>query len=289
MGGSEATVPEEYLSYVGGASNSQIPFRGEPLREFKESLGALSMCSNDVEGISKLARSAHLEQIVGAGSYRGLFQEESAIEVGTTVHEILNALENMRRRGELGDDTSVVDAELRRRGLLTSGIKDAIFSAWNTRLKAEVSYSELFEERSRDLRKSDLTTNEAFKLYSSFFATEQRVSEVEGIYLFGARPPEAGAVGQSSLEKFHESSSFASKAVRVGFQVSSHRGEKPAPLFSNDQKQSVPAGFEMINEDMFARKANKFMVFNRPGVASWSGTDPKTKVTGIESMLMGTL
>ena len=38
----------------------------------------------------------------------------------------------------------------------------------------------------------------------------------------------------------------------------------------------IPAGFEQINEDLFARKDNKFMVFNGPGVDSFS-TNAVTK------------
>eukprot|EP00594_Rhizosolenia_setigera_P015855 CAMPEP_0178972640 /NCGR_PEP_ID=MMETSP0789-20121207/21161_1 /TAXON_ID=3005 /ORGANISM="Rhizosolenia setigera, Strain CCMP 1694" /LENGTH=88 /DNA_ID=CAMNT_0020660181 /DNA_START=76 /DNA_END=342 /DNA_ORIENTATION=+ len=38
-------------------------------------------------------------------------------------------------------------------------------------------------------------------------------------------------------------------------------------------------GFEQINEDLYARKENKFMVFNGVGVDTWySGTQPITKI-----------
>lgn len=43
-------------------------------------------------------------------------------------------------------------------------------------------------------------------------------------------------------------------------------------------QRPIPAGFEQINEDLFARKDNKFMVFNGAGVDSWqSPPEPVTK------------
>jgi hypothetical protein len=83
-----------------------------------------------------------------------------------------------------------------------------------------------------------------------------------------------------------------SRAAKKGIQIKSHNELEKArsqPLFQFQRKQTVPAGFEMINEDMFSRKDNKFMVFNGPGVDSWTGTKPMTKNSGIEKMLAGTL
>ena len=43
-------------------------------------------------------------------------------------------------------------------------------------------------------------------------------------------------------------------------------------------QRPIPSGFEQINEDLFARKDNKFMVFNGAGVDSWkSPPQPVTK------------
>ena len=82
------------------------------------------------------------------------------------------------------------------------------------------------------------------------------------------------------------------RASRLAIPITSHSEllkSRSQPLFQFEKRQPVPAGFEMINEDMFARKDNKFMVFNGAGVASWKGTKPVTKISGIENMLMGTL
>jgi hypothetical protein len=280
------------LDYIEGPSDaSAASFRQESLNEFTDSLEPFSLNSKDVDGISRLARSAHLGQVIGTGPYRGLFQEESAIEVSTTVHEILNALESMRNRGNVAEnDTSLLDAELRRRGLFTSGIKDTISAAWDSRLQSELSYSEIFEESGNESRRSDLTTEDNIKLYSSFYAPDRSLSEIERSSVFGMRSQErARRQSRYQSKVVSNDSVFVSKASGLGFEVSPHHADKSLPLFPFEKHQQVPAGFEMINEDMFARKDNKFMVFNRAGVHSWTGTEPKTKVTGIGSMLLGTL
>ena len=44
------------------------------------------------------------------------------------------------------------------------------------------------------------------------------------------------------------------------------------------QRRSVPPFFEQINDGMFARKDNKFMVFNEAGADSWHGVEPETRI-----------
>jgi hypothetical protein len=61
------------------------------------------------------------------------------------------------------------------------------------------------------------------------------------------------------------------------------------PLYGFSRRRKLPPGFEQINEDMFARKDNKFMVFNGAGVDSWHGTQPVTKVSLLENILLTTL
>jgi len=48
----------------------------------------------------------------------------------------------------------------------------------------------------------------------------------------------------------------------------------------------VLEGFEQINEVFFARRDNKFMVFNMAGMLSWRGTEPVTKATSLISDIM---
>lgn len=61
--------------------------------------------------------------------------------------------------------------------------------------------------------------------------------------------------------------------------------EKRSPsLFSKETRRFVPEGFEQINDDMFARRDNKFVVFNAPGLETWrrDSKEPRTKTHGLE-------
>jgi hypothetical protein len=80
--------------------------------------------------------------------------------------------------------------------------------------------------------------------------------------------------------KIGHSKRFVEKAAHLGFVITpdeQRRSNILPPLFHSDQRQSLSQEFEQINEDMFSRKENKFMVFNGCGVDSWSGTKSITK------------
>lgn len=92
------------------------------------------------------------------------------------------------------------------------------------------------------------------------------------------------------LRSFDESS-FILKAASRGINVRRKSSRRPGEGVSGgssggggigaadgNQQRPIPAGFEQINEDLFARKDNKFMVFNGAGVDSWkSPPQPVTK------------
>ena len=61
--------------------------------------------------------------------------------------------------------------------------------------------------------------------------------------------------------------------------------EKKSPsLFSKEARRSIPEGFEQINDDMFARRDNRFVVFNGTGLDTWrkDSKEPRTKTHGLE-------
>ncbi|KAI2508478.1 hypothetical protein MHU86_6005 [Fragilaria crotonensis] len=68
---------------------------------------------------------------------------------------------------------------------------------------------------------------------------------------------------------------FVKKAAELGITIQSYDDimhSKSPSLFTFARVGDVPAGFEQINDDLFARKDNKFMVFNGAG---WiTGTEP---------------
>ena len=94
------------------------------------------------------------------------------------------------------------------------------------------------------------------------------------------RPCEKVSGPDKGLRSFDEAS-FILKAASRGINIrknSSRDRDKDINIIEFHTKRPIPAGFEQINEDLFARKDNKFMVFNGAGVDSWkSPPQPVTK------------
>jgi hypothetical protein len=222
-----------------------------------------------------------------------LRQNTSAIEVATVVQEQFNAYEKMKNRGELREGIALMDSELRRRGLYTEGVKGAISSGWNRRIRAEKHYSESSLEPSQRSTRSELTSTSSLQLYSSFFPHDKEMTTTDLTFVVGDKadvPHTKTKPGHIDLKD--RPSAFVTRAKRLGVPITSHSDlidSRNQPLFHFEQSKEVPAGFEMINEDFFARKDNKFMVFNGTGVNSWRGTEPVTKISGVDEMLSGTL
>ncbi len=87
------------------------------------------------------------------------------------------------------------------------------------------------------------------------------------------RPCEKVSGPDKDLRSFDEES-FIRKAASKGFNIAK---KSPSSLIEFRSQQPIPNGFEQINEGLFARKDNKFMVFNWAGVDSW--TSPPQPVT----------
>jgi hypothetical protein len=258
--------------------------------EFKESLHALSINANEVEEIQELAESGHVGQEIKSGPYKGLHRNFSAIEFSTVVFEQLNAYENIRRRGKLKEGVPVMNAELMRRGFYTEGVRETIGDGWDQHVAAEKQYQETCLPGSSKYRRSDLTTPNSLKLYSSFFSPDESMAVPDLNVLLGETPTSDVKNKPGHVDLKYRGTDFVAKAAKKGISITAHKKlEKSRPLFTFGRKHIVPEGFEMINDDMFSRKDNKFMVFNGPGVASWSGNSPLTKISGIEKMLAGTL
>lgn len=240
----------------------------------------------------QLAESAHVGRTIKSGAYEGLDRGFSAIEVSTVVFEQVSAYEHMKSRGELQEGVPVMHAELQRRGF-SDGVKNTIASDWDRLLVSEKQYHEMVQESSSRYRRSDLTTANSLKLYSSFFSPDQVMTTPDLSILLGDTSGEKDRREKPGHVDLHDrDSKFVSRAAEMGIPITSHAElarARSQPLFEFDRKQLVPAGFEKINEDMYSRKDNKFMVFNGAGVNSWTGTVPITRTTGIETILHGTL
>jgi hypothetical protein len=199
----------------------------------------------------------------------------------------------MRNRGELREGIGLMDSELKRRCLYTEGVKGAISSGWNRRVRAEKNYSEAIAEPDHRSTRSGLTTTSSLQMYASFFPHENEISTQDLSFIAADRAEVPQTKTRPGYVDLHNRpTSFVTRAKRLGIPITSHADlmkSKCQPLFHFQQRKGVPPGFEMINEDFFARKENKFMVFNGAGVDSWKGTEPITKTSGIDKMLSGTL
>ena len=90
------------------------------------------------------------------------------------------------------------------------------------------------------------------------------------------RPCEKVSGLDKDLRSFDEAGFIlkaASKGVNVRKKSSSKsRGTNKDHIHvAESTQQPIPAGFEQINEDLFARKDNKFMVFNSAGMNTYVG------------------
>jgi hypothetical protein len=197
--------------------------------------------------------------------------------------------------------------ELRRHGFDSSGTREAVTAGFNRMAKAEEAYAEILDTRSLGCRRSDLTSEKSMQLYCSFFEESMPVSRLDTTYILGEEKSADSSTAKKRASrstnrhrdgsrKTEELSSFAAKAAELGISISSRTSvlkqpskEQPS-LFSLDVQSVPPAGFEQINEDMFARKDNKFMVFNESGVHTWiehqngspAQQQPITKLQGID-------
>jgi hypothetical protein len=280
--GEKPQIPEEYVAYT--SSISRRPVRQDRIREFKHCLHDYSLHSDDVEGIQGLAKSAHIYRTLRSGPYRGLHQSESAVEVTTVIEEQFNALANNPNSDE-GGGMSLVDMELKRRGYHTPGVREAVARVWERNQISQAQYSEVIDS-TPVCRRSDLTTASSLSMYASFFDDSTKISSLDVAFMCGERQPsrkEHTRNGNSAPKDQDASSNdFIAKAAKLGITIQAYEEivkARSSPLFNFDRKGDVPSGFEQINEDLYSRKDNKFMVFNGAGVDAWQGTEPITKVS----------
>ncbi|KAI2489210.1 hypothetical protein MHU86_25387 [Fragilaria crotonensis] len=236
------------------------------------------MLSDDVEGIRTLAESANIGETLRSGPYRGLHQSESAVAITTVIEEQLNALASNKGNEEVSG-MSLVDVELRRRGYHTAGVREAVARGWERTRIAEAQYAEVVGNGESTCRRSDLSTPSSLELYSSFFCDSVRLSPLDLIYIQGEKIKDKMEPSAKKVTPYK--GDFVKKAAELGITIQSYDDimhSKSPSLFTFARVGDVPAGFEQINDDLFARKDNKFMVFNGAGVDNWHGTEPVTKI-----------
>lgn len=232
---------------------------------------------------------SHLGEIIRSGNYEGLSKQHSAIEVATTIQEQFNAFDSVQINGS---SQRVVETELRRRGVYATGVRDAINTGLRHFSAAEKQYSEILDVSKNECRRSDLTTEDSLKLYASEFDGTTELSIADQIFLLSRIPDEVSPSRPGEREKTRteeEASSFVEKAAKLGISIAHDTEMKRATipaLYVRERRHVAPNGFEQINEDMYSRKVNKYMVLNSAGVASWNGTKGITKLSHTENIML---
>jgi len=198
----------------------------------------------------------------------------------------------MKNRGELrGAGLPGVDEFLNRRGYNEVGVIDAVFNGWNRFSRSEQCYAEVTNQSPSAMRRSDLTDDKSMKMYYSCFPEATVLSQLDVAYIRGQTKDEASV----SISKRNPmplldddnddlvvriDSAFKAKATMHGFALRSYdmKLDTSSPSLFSEMKQShIPEGFEQINEDLYARKDNRFLVFNSPCLGVWP-PNPVTKI-----------
>lgn len=168
-------------------------------------------------------------------------------------------------------------------------------AGWKAHVASQKQYTEIVNGPSDQCRRSDLTTEESLKLYATAYDPSTIITTPDQIFLTGTKPEQEGQHGNGEEPRSApHTDSFVNKANHLGVPVTPHSElakERHVPLFHFERRRSLPPGFEQINEEMFARKDNKFMVFNWAGVQDFasSGTRPVTKISHVEDILLTTI
>jgi hypothetical protein len=282
------------------------------LSEFAESLYETSLDSNDVDGILRLSKSAHISRVLESGPYRGLRQDDSAIQVTNFLFEKYDSFLLKQQLGEsppsramTGGVLDGLDCNFQKQGYDTAGVKETIAIGCERFAKSRRAFSEMLEGSSLEFKRSDLTTESSLRLYCSLFDDQQvSLSQADMSYILGekksgpcnnikntssstvaATPVLAAELRDSNHENNHENSigggSIVSQ-ISLWLDGDNHETHIPTqyPTFLSAASHVKP-GFEQINEDMYARNDNKFLVLNGAGVECWTGSQPVTKLGGL--------
>ena len=257
----DAGSVQEYSQFVAYAQHPELladSFKEQSFLEFTANLAESTLSSDDVEGITNLVSSAHITREINSGPYKGLPQEYSSLAIATLFHEQLNIMCSAAERGDEEDGRYLVEKNLERKGIKSEALKQAIYDNWEDLKKGNDVNRQLLGINGLKVMRSDLSTSESLKLYCSYFDEENVMEDKELEYMLS----EGGSVG--------EARNAAAKQMSAS--------ETRASEWNGTSKVYVREGFEQINDDLFSRRANKFMVFNGVGMEDWT-VKPRTRIS----------
>lgn len=308
----------EYVNYstepLDGESLEWKQRRQNAKKEFANSLYETNLNSSDVGGILRLTKSAHIGEIIESGPYRGLRQDTHATQVAAAIFEKYDHMLDRQAsiaspshgRGYVNPYDSPSDYTLTRAGCATVGVKEYIVAGYDRFSKSHRSYTETENHGNLTFRKSDLTVEESLRLYCSMFDNQESLlSSVDTTFISGQKYSNEPSYARHTTSPKPDESSTVTVSVAV---LDAPRELKPEIVTKKPHNQemtlqrtiskwlndpegtSIPSmtlhsklrqGFEQINDDLYAKKDNKFLVLNGAGISSWTNISPRTKIGGL--------
>lgn len=135
---------------------------------------------------------------------------------------------------------------MKRRGLYSAGVKEAVSSDWASLNQAEKQYEEFRSTCSVSSRRSDLTTPSSMRVYVSSVDSDMPISTAESAFLTetanGLSRQRSGQIMRN------RSSTFVKKANRLGLRVKEYQAPPEPSLFQSSRRLVAPDDFEQIND-----------------------------------------
>ena len=158
-----------------------------------------------------------------------------------------------------------MEKNLQKVGLEGTGVRGVVDTSWDELKNCHAMNLRGLESEGGKPRRSELTTGDSLNLYFSYFAAEDVMADKELQYMLN-EGEDVGETDGSEEKKDPGSASLedTDTATPQPLPQSTAAADPPGP-----RRTGVRDGFEQINDDLYARRANKFMVFNGVGMDTW--------------------
>ena len=278
----------EYAQYVKYAEDPGLledVWSDKAYEEFTKSLADVNLPPDAVDGIRKLAESAHITREIQKGPYEGLLQDTSAHEVAKLVREQLDVLGSSASRGAEEDGARLVKATLRRSGMGGSAVSDTVAATWDELKRSSLVHASALDESLIKKMQSTLTSEESIHKYRSYFPQEgedflellREKQEVEDKRVREEEKEKEKEKEQMKTKRRSKETTAAAAEGAGGDGSGCLLSGTPDSLFGSKNVAESPKklqvaleGFEFVSADLYARTDNKFMVVNGAGMGDWT-------------------